>query len=236
MNVIRTKQTVRTRVQFMFHFGNRWDELLAPEFPKPYYQELRAFLVKEYRSRSYRVFPPMEDLFAAFRMTDYDDVKVVILGQDPYHAPGQAHGLCFSVRDGVEIPPSLINIYKEIQDDLGIPAPHTGNLTPWAKRGVLLLNSVLTVREGQAGSHRGKGWEIFTDRAISLINEKDEPVCFFLWGNYARSKKELITRPHHLVLEAAHPSPLSCRNFFGCRHFSRCNAFLGDRAVDWRLE
>ena len=177
----------------------------------------------------------MDDLFAAFRLTDYKDVKVVILGQDPYHGAGQAHGLCFSVREGVEIPPSLLNIYKELKDELGIPVPSTGDLTPWAKRGVLLLNSVLTVREGQAGSHRGKGWETFTDRAISLVNEKDEPVCFLLWGNYAKSKKPLITNPRHLVLESAHPSPLSCRGFFGCGHFSACNRFLGDRAIDWRL-
>lgn len=219
----------------MFHFGNGWDALLAPEYDKPYYQALRAFLIGEYRSGRYRIFPPMNDLFAAFRLTDYKDVKVVILGQDPYHGAGQAHGLCFSVRDGVEIPPSLLNIYKELKDELGIPVPSTGDLTPWAKRGVLLLNSVLTVREGQAGSHRGKGWETFTDRAISLVNEKDEPVCFLLWGNYAKSKKPLITNPRHLVLESAHPSPLSCRGFFGCGHFSACNRFLGDRAIDWRL-
>lgn len=219
----------------MFHFGNGWDALLAPEYDKPYYQALRAFLIGEYRSGRYRIFPPMDDLFAAFKLTDYKDVKVVILGQDPYHGAGQAHGLCFSVRDGVEIPPSLLNIYKELKDELGIPVPSTGDLTPWAKRGVLLLNSVLTVREGQAGSHRGKGWETFTDRAISLVNEKDEPVCFLLWGNYAKSKKPLITNPRHLVLESAHPSPLSCRGFFGCGHFSACNRFLGDRAIDWRL-
>lgn len=219
----------------MFHFGNGWDALLAPEYDKPYYQALRAFLIGEYRSGRYRIFPPMNDLFAAFRLTDYKDVKVVILGQDPYHGAGQAHGLCFSVREGVEIPPSLLNIYEELKDELGIPVPSTGDLTPWAKRGVLLLNSVLTVREGQAGSHRGKGWETFTDRAISLVNEKDEPVCFLLWGNYAKSKKPLITNPRHLVLESAHPSPLSCRGFFGCGHFSACNRFLGDRAIDWRL-
>lgn len=219
----------------MFHFGNGWDALLTPEYDKPYYQALRAFLIGEYRSGRYRIFPPMDDLFAAFRLTDYKDVKVVILGQDPYHGAGQAHGLCFSVREGVEIPPSLLNIYKELKDELGIPVPSTGDLTPWAKRGVLLLNSVLTVREGQAGSHRGKGWETFTDRAISLVNEKDEPVCFLLWGNYAKSKKPLITNPRHLVLESAHPSPLSCRGFFGCGHFSACNRFLGDRAIDWRL-
>ncbi len=220
----------------MFHFGNHWDDLLAPEYGKPYYQALRAFLIREYRGGQYRIFPPMEDLFSAFRITDYPDVKAVILGQDPYHGAGQAHGLCFSVRDGVPAPPSLQNIFKELHDDLGVPFPRNGNLTRWAERGVLLLNSVLTVREGMAGSHRGKGWETFTDKAISLLNEKETPVCFLLWGNYARSKKELITSPKHLVLEAAHPSPLSARSFFGCRHFSKCNQFLGGSAIDWTLD
>lgn len=219
----------------MFHFGNQWDALLGCEYEKDYYQSLRKFLVSEYRSTQYRVFPPMNDLFAAFRLTDYPDVKVVILGQDPYHEYGQAHGLCFSVQDGVQIPPSLQNIFKELQADLGCIPPTSGNLTKWAEQGVLLLNSVLTVREGQAGSHRAKGWEIFTDRAISLLNEREEPICFLLWGNYARAKKVLITNPKHLVLEAAHPSPLSCRSFFGCRHFSKCNAFLGEKAINWQL-
>lgn len=219
----------------MFHFGNHWDDLLSPEYDKPYYQELRRFLISEYRGGKYRIFPPMEDLFAAFRITDYCDVKAVILGQDPYHGAGQAHGLCFSVRDGVPVPPSLQNIFRELNEDLGIPVPQSGNLTRWAERGVLLLNSVLTVREGMAGSHRGKGWELFTDKAITLLNEKKTPVCFLLWGNYARSKKSLITSPTHLVLEAAHPSPLSARAFFGCRHFSKCNQFLGENAVDWSL-
>ncbi len=220
----------------MFSFGNNWDALLAPEYEKPYYQRLRSFLKQEYLHSSWRVFPPMQDLFAAFRETDYRDVRVVLLGQDPYHGAGQAHGLCFSVRKGVEVPPSLCNIFKELHDDLGCPIPPHGDLTDWARRGVLLLNSVLTVREGQAGSHRGMGWETFTDRAISLLNEREEPLCFLLWGNYARSKKELITNPRHLVLEAPHPSPLSAsRGFFGCRHFSKCNAFLGERAIDWTL-
>lgn len=219
----------------MFHFGNHWDDLLAPEYDKPYYQELRKFLISEYRDRQTRIFPPMDDLFAAFRKTDYPDVKAVILGQDPYHGAGQAHGLCFSVREGVPVPPSLQNIFKELHDDLGVPIPACGDLTRWAERGVLLLNSVLTVREGLAGSHRGKGWETFTDRAISLLNDKETPVCFLLWGNYARSKKALITSPRHLILEAAHPSPLSARAFFGCRHFSKCNRFLGENAIDWSL-
>ena len=220
----------------MFHFGNGWDALLAPEYDKPYYQALRAFLKQEYLSSGVRIFPPMEDLFAAFRHTDYGDVKAVILGQDPYHEYGQAHGLCFSVRKGVEVPPSLVNIFKEQKNDLGITQPGHGDLTTWADRGVLLLNSVLTVREGAAGSHRNKGWEQFTDRAISLLNDREEPVVFLLWGSYARAKKELITNPRHLVLECPHPSPLSAsRGFFGCRHFSGCNAFLGERAIDWQL-
>lgn len=220
----------------MFHFGNSWDALLAPEFDKPYYQALRVFLKKEYLRGNPRIFPPMDDLFSAFRATDYHAVRVVILGQDPYHEYGQAHGLCFSVRPDVDVPPSLCNIFKELQSDLGLPIPPNGDLRAWASRGVLLLNSVLTVREGQAGSHRGKGWEQFTDRAISLLNEREEPICFLLWGNYARAKKELITNPQHLVLEAPHPSPLSAsRGFFGCRHFSKCNRFLGEHAIDWSL-
>ena len=220
----------------MFHFDNSWDELLAPEYEKPYYQQLRAFLKQEYLRSGVRIFPPMEDLFAAFRETAYEDVRAVLLGQDPYHGYGQAHGLCFSVRKGVEIPPSLCNMFKELQSDLGCIPPKDGDLTLWAKRGVLLLNSVLTVREGQAGSHRGKGWEIFTDRAIELLNEREEPIVFFLWGNYARAKKQLITNPAHLILEAPHPSPLSAsRGFFGCRHFSACNRFLGKNAIDWQL-
>lgn len=220
----------------MFRFGNAWDDLLAPEYDKPYYQKLRAFLKEEYLRSGVRVFPPMEDLFAAFRHTDYHDVKAVILGQDPYHEYGQAHGLCFSVRKGVEIPPSLLNIYKELHAELGFTPPSHGELTAWADRGVLLLNSVLTVREGAAGSHRNRGWEQFTDRAIELLNDRDRPVVFFLWGSYARAKKELITNPRHLVLECAHPSPLSAsRGFFGCGHFRAANDFLGDRAIDWTL-
>ncbi len=220
----------------MFRFGNGWDVLLAPEYEKSYYQQLRAFLKKEYLESGVRIFPPMEDLFAAFRETDYAAVRAVILGQDPYHEYGQAHGLCFSVRKGVEAPPSLCNIFRELQDDLGCVPPKDGDLTEWAKRGVLLLNSVLTVREGCAGSHRGRGWETFTDRAIELLNEREEPICFLLWGNYARKKKLLITNPRHLILEAAHPSPLSAsRGFFGCRHFSACNRFLGEKAIDWQL-
>ena len=221
----------------MFRFGNSWDDLLAPEYEKPYYQQLRAFLKHEYLHSGANIFPPMDDLFAAFRHTDYHAVKAVILGQDPYHEQGQAHGLCFSVRKGATPPPSLVNIFKELQSDLGITPPSSGDLTPWADRGVLLLNSVLTVREGNAGSHRGRGWEQFTDRAISLLNEREAPVVFLLWGGYARAKKELITNPRHLVLECAHPSPLSAyHGFFGCKHFSKCNDFLGKAAIDWSLE
>lgn len=221
----------------MFHFDNSWDELLAPEYDKLYYQNLRKFLKQEYLHSGHRIFPPMEDLFAAFRMTEYTAVKAVILGQDPYHEFGQAHGLCFSVRKGVQIPPSLLNIYKELNRDLGFVPPEHGDLTRWAQNGVLLLNSVLTVREGAAGSHRAKGWETFTDRAIELLNQRKEPIVFLLWGNYARAKKALITNPNHLVLETVHPSPLSAsRGFIGCGHFSKCNAFLGENAIDWNLE
>ena len=177
----------------------------------------------------------MNDIFNALRYTDYDDVRAVILGQDPYHGPGQAHGLCFSVPDGVPKPPSLVNIFKELNDDTGIAIPQSGNLVRWAKNGVLLLNSVLTVRAGQAGSHANRGWEIFTDRVISMLGERKEPIVFMLWGSYARRKADLITSRSHLILEAAHPSPLSAYNgFFGCRHFSRANQFLGG-VPDWRL-
>lgn len=224
----------------MFKFGNFWDSLLAPEAKKEYYIKLRAFLKSEYLSSGVPIYPDMNDIFNAFRYTDYNSVRAVIIGQDPYHGPNQAHGLCFSVKKGIEKPPSLNNIFKELQSDLGITPPNHGELTKWAKNGVMLLNSVLTVRASNAGSHRGKGWEIFTDRAISLLNERDTPICFILWGGYARAKKSLITNPHHLILEAAHPSPLSAYNgFFGCRHFSKCNEFLranGLEEIDWNIE
>lgn len=216
-------------------FGNSWDDILSPEFEKDYYKQLRQFLKYEYTCGKYHIYPDMYDIFNAFRYTDYKDVKAVILGQDPYHGPGQAHGLCFSVKDGVEPPPSLINIFKELQADLGYPPPKSGNLTKWAKNGVLLLNCVLTVREGQPGSHAGKGWEIFTDRAIQALNEREEPICFLLWGAYAKSKASLITNPRHHILPAAHPSPLSAYNgFFGSRPFSLCNKLLGID-IDWNL-
>ena len=191
----------------MVHLGGGWDELLGPEFEKPYYQKLRAFLKEEYTH--YNIFPPMDKIFNALQSTPYDKVKAVILGQDPYHGAGQAHGLCFSVQKGVKPPPSLQNIFKELNSDIGMPLPPYGELTGWTKQGVLLLNTVLTVREGQANSHKCKGWEQFTDRVITLLNQRETPMVFLLWGSPARKKKELITNPIHLVLETVHPSPLS---------------------------
>lgn len=221
----------------MFLIGNGWDRHLADEFGKDYYRELRRFLKYEYTMSGHEIYPDMNDIFNAFRFTDYSNVKAVIIGQDPYHGKGQAHGLCFSVRRGVQTPPSLINIFKELSDDLGIPAPRHGDLSSWAKNGVLMLNTVLTVRAGQAGSHAGKGWESFTDKAIEALNDREEPVCFLLWGSYAKKKAELVKNPLHHVLSAPHPSPLSAYNgFFGCGHFSKCNELLGDRAVDWRID
>ena len=215
--------------------NNDWDTILADEWEKPYYINLHSFLKAEYSGKT--IYPPMHDIFNSLRYTSFENTKVVIIGQDPYHEFGQAHGLCFSVRKGVQIPPSLLNIYKELNRDLGFVPPEHGDLTRWAQNGVLLLNSVLTVREGAAGSHRAKGWETFTDRAIELLNQRKEPIVFLLWGNYARAKKALITNPNHLVLETVHPSPLSAsRGFIGCGHFSKCNAFLGENAIDWNLE
>ncbi|MBQ7800677.1 MAG: uracil-DNA glycosylase [Oscillospiraceae bacterium] len=221
----------------MVDLGNEWNEILKDEFEKDYYKKLRAFLKSEYSSR--HIFPDMYDIFNALRYTSYSDVKAVILGQDPYHGAGQAHGLCFSVKKGVTPPPSLVNIYKELQSDLGIaPAAH-GELTSWAKNGVLLLNTVLTVREASPNSHKGMGWEIFTDRVISALNEREKPIVFILWGANARAKSALITNPNHKILTAAHPSPLSAYNgFFGCKHFSKTNDFLvknGMSPIDWRL-
>lgn len=220
-----------------FYIGNEWDEKLADEIKKPYYLALREFLKKEYSQ--YEVYPKMENIFNALKYAPYDSIKAVIIGQDPYHEPNQAHGLSFSVQNGIEQPPSLKNILKEIQSDEGIPPSKSGCLTCWAEQGVLLLNAVLTVRRGQANSHRGKGWEQFTDRIISILNEREKPIVFMLWGANAKAKKALITSPHHLVLTAAHPSPLSAYNgFFGCRHFSKCNEFLaanGERPIDWMV-
>ena len=221
----------------MQKIGNNWDELLKNEFRQDDYLRLREFLKHEYASGT--VYPNMYNIFNALKITDYDAVKAVILGQDPYHGEGQAHGLSFSVQNGVALPPSLQNIYKELQTDLGIPPAKTGDLTPWAKQGVLLLNTVLTVRGGIANSHKGKGWEEFTDRIITLLNEREKPMVFLLWGANARAKKALISNPSHLVLEAAHPSPLSAYNgFFGCRHFSKTNDFLvrtGQEPINWSL-
>ena len=209
----------------MVNIGNDWDALLRDEFTKDYYLKLREFLKSEYRTRV--IFPDMYDIFNALKATPYKDVKVVILGQDPYHEKGQAHGMCFSVKPGVPVPPSLQNIYKELHDETGMEIPSDGYLKGWADQGVLLLNTVLTVREHYANSHKGKGWEILTDRIISLLGERQQPMVFMLWGANARSKKALIRSDRHLIIESAHPSPLSAYNgFFGCRHFSQANRFL----------
>ncbi len=222
----------------MVVLGNSWDALLAPEFKKEYYLQLREFLKSEYRTQT--IYPPMGDIFNALKATSYEGVKAVILGQDPYHGPGQAHGMCFSVQKGVEPPPSLKNIFKELEQELGITPPNHGYLEKWAREGVLLLNTALTVRAGAAASHRGKGWEPFTDRVIELLNRRPEPIVFLLWGSHARGKKELITNPQHLILECAHPSPLSAYNgFFGCGHFAKTNEFLikqGKEPIDWDLK
>ncbi len=208
-----------------------WERALKEEFRKDYYKKLYAFVKSEYQSHV--VYPPADKLFTALHLTPLERVKAVILGQDPYHEPDQAMGMSFSVPKGVEIPPSLKNIYKEIHEDVGEKIPDTGDLTKWAEQGVLLLNAVLTVREHEANSHKGKGWEQFTDAIIKAVDNEDRPVVFLLWGRNARDKKDIITNPDHLVLEAAHPSPLSAYNgFFGCRHFSKCNRFLKENGVD----
>ncbi len=222
----------------MVHIGNDWDGLLADYFASEQYQALRRFLAEEYRAHT--VYPDMYDIFNALKYTGYADTRVVILGQDPYHGPGQAHGLCFSVKKGVEPPPSLKNIFHELHEDLGLSEPKNGDLTAWARQGVLLLNTVLTVRAHQPNSHKGHGWEAFTDRVIELLNEKETPVVFLLWGANARNKAKIVTNPIHVKLEAPHPSPLSAYNgFFGCRHFSKANAWLlktGQAPIDWQLE
>jgi uracil-DNA glycosylase len=218
----------------MVNVGNDWDELLKPEFDKAYYLSLRRFLKSEYASQT--IYPDMHDIFNALRYTPYASVRVVVLGQDPYHGPGQAHGLCFSVQSDVGKPPSLVNIFKELRSETGMDMPSGGYLVPWAEQGVLLLNTVLTVRRGQPNSHKGKGWEILTDRVIELLNDREEPMVFMLWGANARAKKVLLTNPAHLVLEAPHPSPLSASTgFFGCGHFLEANEFLAtrDQAIDW---
>ncbi|MBR4060873.1 MAG: uracil-DNA glycosylase [Lachnospiraceae bacterium] len=218
--------------------SNDWLPALRGEFQKDYYKNLHQTVMQEYRTR--QIFPEADDLFNAFHLTPLKDVKVVIFGQDPYHNVGQAHGLCFSVKPGVEIPPSLVNIYKELQDDLGCYVPNNGYLVKWAEQGVLLLNTVLTVRAHQANSHRGIGWEEFTDAAIRILNEQDRPIVFILWGRPAQMKKAMLHNPKHLILEAPHPSPLSSyRGFFGSRPFSKANNFLkqhGIEPIDWQIE
>ena len=222
----------------MVQIGNEWDEILKDEFQSDYYAQIRETLKQEYAS--HEIYPPMQDIFNALRYTSYSDVKAVLLGQDPYHGPGQAHGLCFSVRPGVAPPPSLQNIFKELQSDMGLPAPHSGCLIPWAKEDELMLNTTLTVRRGQANSHSKIGWTKFTDAIIQKLNDHEQPIVFLLWGSNARSKKALITNPNHLILETVHPSPLSAhQGFFGSRHFSQCNEFLmahGIAPIDWTLE
>ena len=221
----------------MTKIGNDWDIMLRDEFDRPYFKQLENFLTEE-RAR-YEIYPPQEDVFNALRYSSFQDTKVVILGQDPYHEPGQAHGLCFSDNKGVTIPPSLVNIYKEIENDLGIKMPGHGYLSDWAKQGVLLLNTVLTVRRGQANSHKGKGWEIFTDRIVEILNQRQKPMVFILWGANAKSKTELITNKEHMVITGAHPSPLSAwKGFFGGRYFSKANRYLeitGQEPVDWGI-
>lgn len=219
-------------------FGNDWDELLADEFNKDYYKELSEFLKEEYREHT--VYPERQDIFNALKLTAYKDVRVVIFGQDPYHGQHQAHGLAFSVRPEVDIPPSLLNMYKELQSELGLYIPDNGCLTKWARQGVLLLNSTLTVRANTPNSHQGKGWEQFTDTVARHLNERREPVIFLLWGASARAKKAIITAPQHFILEAPHPSPLSAsRGFFGCGHFAEANSILkamNRPEIDWQIE
>lgn len=217
---------------------NNWQDLLEGEFSKEYYHNLRRFLINEYKTKI--IHPDAHDIFNALQYTDYKDVKVVIIGQDPYHGPDQAHGLSFSVKPGVKIPPSLMNIFKELRDDLGCYIPDNGHLKKWSDQGVLLLNTVLTVREGHANSHKGMGWELFTDRIISILDERKDPMVFILWGKNAQSKLGIINNPNHMIIKSAHPSPLSARNgFFNSRPFSRANNFLtglGKQPIDWQIE
>lgn len=222
----------------MAAISNDWLEPLQGEFSKPYYAKLYKTVLNEYNTRT--IYPPADDIFNAFMLTPLHEVKVVILGQDPYHEPGQAQGLCFSVNPGVEIPPSLRNIYRELHDDLGCKIPNNGSLIKWAKQGVLLLNTVLTVRAHQANSHKNIGWEQFTDAAIRVLNSQDRPIAFILWGRQAQAKEEMLNNPNHMILKAAHPSPLSASHgFFGSRPFSKVNKFLemnGLTPIDWQIE
>ena len=221
----------------MVSFNNSWDDILKNEFSKEYYLELRKKLAAEYKTRT--VYPAMENIFNALKYTSYEDVKVLLLGQDPYHGPGQAHGLCFSVQKGVDKPPSLKNMFKELKSDLGIDAPSHGCLADWAKQGVLLLNTVLTVREREPNSHKNLGWITFTNKVIEILNEREEPIIFVLWGKNAQDKLPLITNSRHYVLMAAHPSPLSAsRGFLGCKHYSKINEILksmGKSPIDWHI-
>lgn len=222
----------------MVNIGNDWDEILADEWEKPYYKTLRQFLAEEYKTHT--IYPDKYDIFNALKYTSFQNTRVVIIGQDPYHGQGQAHGLCFSVKEGIEPPPSLKNIFKEMESDLSIKQPeHYGQLTNWAKQGVLMLNTVLTVRQATPNSHKGKGWEKFTDRVISELNKKETPIVFLLWGNNAIQKAKIINNPIHTKLITVHPSPLSAYNgFFGCRHFSKTNEILkqaGLSPIDWQL-
>lgn len=222
----------------MAMISNDWLEVLEPEFRKPYYKSLYEFVKNEYATK--QVFPPSEDIFNAFHLTPLSEVKVVIIGQDPYHNVGQAHGLCFSVKPQVDIPPSLVNIYKELQSDCGCYIPNNGYLTKWAKQGVLLLNTVLTVQAHMANSHRGKGWEEFTDAAIMALNKQNRPIVFILWGRPAQMKERMLNNPNHMILKAPHPSPLSAyQGFFGSKPFSKTNCFLvehGLAPIDWQIE
>ena len=221
----------------MVNIGNDWDEVLSDLFQSENYKKIREFLKEEYST--YTIYPSMYDIFNAFKMTPYKSIKAVILGQDPYHEPNQAHGLCFSVKDGCVPPPSLINIFKEMKSDLGLQPPKSGDLTKWAERGVLLLNTTLTVRRGAANSHSKCGWTAFTDEVIKKISAREKPVVFILWGGNARAKKPLIDTERHFIIESAHPSPLSCYNgFFGSKPFSKTNGFLervGEEPIDWNL-
>ena len=218
-------------------FKNDWNEVIGGELEKPYFLELKKFLDHEYEVQT--VYPDVHDIFNAFHYTSYANLKVVLLGQDPYHGPGQAHGLSFSVKPGIPAPPSLVNIFKELKDDMGIDIPKSGYLKRWADQGVLLLNTVMTVRGGEANSHKNKGWEVFTDQVIRAINAKEDPVVFWLWGKPAQDKAKLITNPHHIILRAPHPSPLSVyRGFYGSKPFSQTNAFLIQNKkapIDWTL-
>ncbi|MBR3888804.1 MAG: uracil-DNA glycosylase [Clostridia bacterium] len=221
----------------MVHIGNRWDEILKSEFESEYYKNIRTFLKQEYSNHI--IYPDMNDIFNSLKYADYDKIKVVIIGQDPYHEEGQAHGLSFSVKPGIAIPPSLQNIYKELQSDLGCYIPNNGYLEKWAKQGVLLLNNVLTVRAHQANSHKTCGWETFTDSIIKALNEREKPVIFLIWGSCAKQKETYITNKNHYILKAPHPSPLSAyRGFFGCKHFSKANEILianNEEPIDWQI-